>query len=466
MEKAVKACRPAFLQQISARPATAPVLTLGKWAAATFRDRYEKLGHRGFIREQAGRKFIQTWHPTFAIFYNPFEWGAFSIDVDRFARLIRGQLRPGPSALLTKPTVLDLREVFKSWHGHGTVDIETAPQTWDQPWTGKDPTRARIRTIGLGNPEWGVSFEASRSALMDEAKRLIAKYLTVWQNGPWFDHRVLRRYGFKIGRWHDIRDMRRAQSSTSRLSLAYMTSIFDDAPPWKEEDDDEGEGGKLVFTRDMEKLKLYNAEDTVRTARCFEGITSDAEWGTPRVETLYKMHRKLAIIAAEMHTVGMEVDEPRKQKLDGELVTTYREREAKFLAAVGIKGMRCNPNDMRSLIFQRHANARVSRFNLPDPIDPKMWNDAGTTIKVDQGSLLLLITDPTCPPDLKELVKLYWEAMSVAKARSTFVVSDLVTQAIGPDGRLRAGWNSCGTDTGRFSCSEPNLMNLSKEKEG
>ena len=52
----------------------------------------------------------------------------------------------------------------------------------------------------------------------------------------------------------------------------------------------------------------------------------------------------------------------------------------------------------------------------------------------------------------KVIIDAYWDCAGAAKTISTFIDSALIHQAIGPDGRLRSSWNSCGTDTGRFSC--------------
>lgn len=97
-------------------------------------------------------------------------------------------------------------------------------------------------------------------------------------------------------------------------------------------------------------------------------------------------------------------------------------------------------------------------------MDDGRFTESGK-ISVDQAHLMQIATNPQTPPKLVEIINLYWQAAACQKARSTFVTSELVEHAIGKDGRLRPGWNSCGTDTGRISCSEPNVMTLSKEKD-
>lgn len=262
----------------------------------------------------------------------------------------------------------------------------------------------------------------------------------------------------------DTRDARRALSATSPVNLRYMRSIYDDAPPWKEDEEDDAKG--IVFTDDMAKLRAYNAEDCVAQARVWQGLIAEEQWNTPRVQRLYTLHVGLSRIAADMYQVGLPVDVKRRAELAQELEDLYDQREKKVRELVSVAGWRCTPNDMRALLYKRHENAKVRRFSLPDPVDPNMWvKKKMETIAVDQPALLMLIADPDTPPEVRAIVDAYWQAEGAWKARATYVVSEKVEQAIGDDNHIRAGWNSCGTDTGRFSCSSPNLMNLSEKKD-
>lgn len=407
---------------------------------------------------------IATWSPAYAIFKNPWEHGAFEIDVGRFARMIRGQLRAGPSRLEISPRPEDVAAVVSASR-YVTVDIECGPEDADRPWTAKYASRARLRTIGLGNADWALSYKwLENPAVATAIANLLEdkSVLKVYQNGPYYDIPVLDRYSLRTRHYADTRDMRKALSATSRLSLRYLASVYDDCPPWKEEDEDEDD--KIVFTTDYKKLMTYNAWDCVETARAYEGMLSEPAWSTPRVQQLYWVFHRLSHIASKMHAIGMMVDTGNRQRLADELLSEYEAREAALLKLVNIPGFRCTPNDIRSLIYKRHETATVRRFSLPDPLDPKAWSSENT-IKVDQGSLLALYVDPGTPDELREIITLYWQAEGVWKARSASVVSDKISHAIGDDGRLHPAWNSCGTDTGRFSCRDPNVQTLSKEKE-
>lgn len=184
---------------------------------------------------------IITFNPAFAFFHNPYEYGAFEADLFRFVRLINGTLEPGPTRLETSPTVEDVFNVARNVP-FISVDVETWPENSAEPWTGKDPLRARLRKVGLGNTEWGLSHQWSTSHKVEVAiKRVLedTNILKVAHNWDWFDDRVLKRYGIHATPVEDTRDLRRALSTTSPLRLPYVASLYTDAPPWKEMEEGE-----------------------------------------------------------------------------------------------------------------------------------------------------------------------------------------------------------------------------------
>lgn len=508
MGKALKCCRSAFEAQI-ARYGNLPALVMGKWAARGYaawaNTKLPKGGinkGRGFIRDNplTGAKWIWTWHPTYALFREPYAWGAFSVDLARFKRLLTGTLRPGPSRLITTPTVEDIYAVVAE--GRVAVDVETAPRTPDQQWTGKDPLRARLRTIGLGNAEWGLSFayEHRNAHLIAAAKEVMATNTVVTQNGPWFDRPVLTRHGFEMPVLMDTLHMRKALVTVSPASLAYLASIYDDAIPWKElglnpldvadepevdleesaeededADDPSSEGAKrsiedddkgLVFTRNMEELKRYNAQDCVETMRAYEGMTAEEAWQEPRVRNLYEFRMGLANQAAEMYENGIWLDPLARVGLAWDLYALIKERKQKLMDLVNIPAFKASPDHMRSLMFKRHATSLISRFNLPDPPaeDRASWTKTGLCA-VNQGALLLLLANPATDAAAKKIIRAFWQASAPQKALSTFVVSRLMDQALGDDGRLRPEIGAAFTDTMRTTTKRPNTSTWSKEKE-
>lgn len=204
----------------------------------------------------------------------------------------------------------------------------------------------------------------------------------------------------------------------------------------------------------------YAARDAAFTARVYQGLHRDAAGDPERVARLYAVHKELSRIAAEMHTTGIYVHRPW---LEFMRACSRQETEEKAVAlrqVVGQEDFPTTPNGMQALLFARHKKDGIPCFNLPDPKDKNMYTDETLeNISVDENSLLLLQATTQLPPDLTPILKA-WREYQKKKKREGYLHSDLIEQAIGPDGRLRAGWNSCGTDTMRFSCREPNVMNI------
>lgn len=255
----------------------------------------------------------------------------------------------------------------------------------------------------------------------------------------------------------DTRDQRRALSATSPLALDYCVSIYDDAHPWKELGKaDEGTG--VVFGRKPRELLKYNAEDCVRDARIHREMNLDPEWGTPRVQRLYEIHTKLSKIAARMHANGIWVNLPKRAFMLHALEQEITEKRRHFCRLARVK--KATANTMRALLFKRHRKAGIPCFNMPDPFDPKMYtNEAKQVISVKEECLLNLLANNDVPPEGVPIVDAFWEVQSAVKQRGT-VRSKLIDRGMTADGRLHPGWNSCGTETMRWACSEPNVMNI------
>lgn len=245
MRDAAKACRPWMLSILRNNVPTdrsVPALAMGKWAGFLVTGKAKAIGGaRGFLRRTKRlNPLILTWHPTFALFRNPWEAGNFLTDLDRFARATRHQLRPLPRVNIN-PTVEDLKHLLKA--PFVTVDIETGAAQKDKPWTGKDPTQNTLKVMGLGvrGAGFAIWWDKAQPGVQRLVRKILASedILKVWQNGEWFDKRVLHRLGFKLRNcMADTRTMRRAISTTSKLSLSYMGSIYCDLNAWKEKADD------------------------------------------------------------------------------------------------------------------------------------------------------------------------------------------------------------------------------------
>lgn len=436
---------------------------------------------------------LTTMHPTYAFFHQPYEWGTFEGDLKRLGRMVRGELEalpPAPNINATHHDLADLlREVAAFPDPWVAVDIETAPCNSAEPWTGKQPTRALLKSIAFGTTTRSVAFWWAEAD--DITKLMIKEVLAddaltkVFHNGWWFDVPVLARFGMQCHNVVDTRDARRALSSTSRLSLRHLGRLYTDFWNWKSRGDDEekttideqlDEDGEEVEdpaeadeafgheswqARSRDELLTYNGYDTVVTARVHRGILGD--WPkdvseSARVQALYEQHTELAKLAAEMHQTGMYVRKDWRGFMLSCCEQRIAETRERVIELAATKGFEPTPNKMRALIFKKHATAELSRWNLPDPYDKKAYTKTGLCA-VNAKALLLLLVSGMCPPDLEVLIEAWWDYAEATK-RQGYLASHLLDQAMGPDGRVRAGHNSCGTDTGRFSCNQPNILNV------
>lgn len=221
-------------------------------------------------------------------------------------------------------------------------------------------------------------------------------------------------------------------------------------------------------TRNIQELLHYNGLDTVATSRVYNEMLLEPEWHSPRVQRLWQVHVRLAKIAAKMHDRGFKVNFGERDRLSSVLQQMHDERKGKLLQHVDDGEFSATPDDMRALIYKRHAIVGRRSFNLDDPHEYQkdMWtDDTFTKCAVSKPALLQLYVDISKPQELRDIIRLYWECHAPRKAKSTYVDGESVIHAIGADGRLRPNWNSCGTETMRWSCSAPNLMNLSEEKD-
>lgn len=233
--KAVKCCAPMRAEAVK-RAETLPHLVLGGPAYVAVTGRKDGfMDSRGFIE---GKRIV-TFSPQVAYWWDTYKREPLEIDVARFGRLMRDQLEPLPTLTVEGVSIAHIvaRAKLEGWVA---FDIETMPAESSRPWTAKDATLAVLRTISLGWPDAGYAFlveDLSHEDFKRVADLLADEGVTkVGQNIIWYDNRVLARHGITVRNFEDCRDLRRAISSTSPLSLGYMATLCTDAPPWKSDD--------------------------------------------------------------------------------------------------------------------------------------------------------------------------------------------------------------------------------------
>lgn len=238
--RAAKCCNGLFKEQLKGHE-TKPTIAMGKWAAWAVTGKASGVEHsRGFIRDN----LIITYAAQYAFFKNQWVKGDFEIDLLRFKRMVEGLLQAAP-VVVCNPTIGDMETLRRSIAANKdtvAVDIETAPEAGDPTGTtGKDPTRASLKTLAFGTTDYAVAMQwpqhngvwnAANAILLDPC---ITK---VFHNGYYFDLRILSRYGILVNNTSDTREIRRALVSTSGLALRYLAQTYVDFPAWKELEDE------------------------------------------------------------------------------------------------------------------------------------------------------------------------------------------------------------------------------------
>lgn len=432
---------------------------------------------------------VPVLHPAFT-FRQPMQLGTLEAHIHGFLRRIINGF-PAEPVLYSNPSVEKLDWIITQCKKRKialNVDVEAArPKVGPAEWA-KLPMYGRLRAFGVGAFWGGMVYAMSwyypsdmavwrrfREGMAD--KGLIKGFC----NGDAYDIPMLGRYGAYVkGKVHDIRDRRRALVSTSKTSLQHQTSIYFDVAPWKAEateDEDSGDQKGFVDASRIKRKKLirYNALDCAYTAMVNHALAKEyraVPEDRSRLERLYAQQRRLARVGAEMAQKGFPVDRNRMGEIATELLWLAQERAyavrrlvrpyAKHFRAAGVTEV--NDNDLRALLFRECRKPGITSFDLEVPMARMSRTETGMAA-VNKDALLYLYSQPNTPPEAKLIIKAIWKANSPLKALSTFIASEKVLTRIGPDGRMHAGINTCGTETGRWSCSSPNLFNLSEEQE-
>lgn len=419
---------------------------------------------------------VPVIHPAFT-FRQPMTLGPLSAHVDGFVkRLVTGL--GTPPRLLTNPSWEVMRDFI------GTARTQRIPAAIDVECGeyGLLPGFAHLTAIGVGiaaGPGLGLSWSwptHPKTKLLFRDLLADPSIIKVFMNGYSYDIPVLTRYGFKVaGVIHDIRDARRALSSTSKLSLAQQASMYLQCRPWKAEaqEDEDDEKGFIDPSRVKgDTLLRYNAEDAVRTAQIRMKQRNELRDEDERCHRIYRQQLRLSQVGSEMHLRGFPFDRGMARTLrislrrifkreQRELARLLRRRAPNF--RVSEKGG-VNDADLKALIYKRCSKPGIKSFGLEVPLSEKCWTESGQP-GVGKDALLTLMSLDSTPDELKAVIRQCWKVDAPLKLISTYIDSSLVTAAIGPDGRLHAKVNTAGTETYRWSCSKPNLFNLPEAQD-
>lgn len=387
---------------------------------------------------------------------------------------------------------------------------------------GLNPRFNNIITIGLGkDKEKAMSIrlrddrnllhhpEKEHRRIMVAVQKLLDEaYGFILQNGS-YDIRWMLTKAFRFD-WaklkHDTISLHHVLDPEAFHNLGYITSIYGKTPFWKEITD---WANKSIYDRDPETLGEYNCRDCVVLHQILPNMLKGLEeMGEASKELYYEESLKMIRVSVHMEIAGTPWSEKKKkniqESLEQEIPETENEMrrigdlppEFEFKASHLVKAL----YGFEASYMERHRET----LKKSDP-KTKKYKEADQTVKAvdgtdqiwkysraffqpmkgksgvpgidDKARLKLTIAATKRLEALKKLkrredkhrreeadiqrllkfISKYNRLTSLKKLRDTYL-----KYKAGQDGRIHASWNATGTVSGRFSCSNPNLMNLPK----
>ena len=447
-------------------------------------------------KEDETIRVMPTVHPAFVLRQQ--RWAhVFRNDMHKAARWFRGEAAWVPPKATYNPSAEDLSKFLSDKGRIYTFDIET---------DGIECLTAHIRCIAIGDSDevMVVGFRSNSQAkdqeglFLDfypsaEAEKIRQVLITFFEdpgttkaghNAGYYDYLVLQKQmGITTKPILDTILLHRLVESELPHSLAYVASLYTEAPSWKTS----REGAKLALGGETDQeLHEYCVKDVVVTARILKPL---AEQVALRDQAdVLRDDMKMQLICADMHTAGMYVDQAVRLEEEKKLLAVRHELLHQIRDRLSLP--RFNPGSvyqMRDVLFSKwDLEGHIEATDLKEKDVMTGSGDRST------GDLILrtLLTIKTVPKEQREAIKLIRRYRKCLKVLGTYVVklrpSDMAADLGWDDeedwadketrekygekkqgivdpktGRMHPGWSCHIPVTGRLSSSKPiNAMNF------
>jgi DNA polymerase I-like protein with 3'-5' exonuclease and polymerase domains/uracil-DNA glycosylase len=452
------------------------------------------LGLRGGMAELEAtkglpaRRVLPTVHPSFVL--RAPRWShVFRNDLHRASRWFRGGLNWVTPNITYHPTAAWL-ESFLNTPGvpYWTYDLET---------DGIEPLTAKIRCVGIGSPDGQVALVGllskdgiSRFYTGAEEQRVIAVMkhfftdptkMKVGHNSGSYDSNCLQaQWGIWPEPALDTIMLHRLVESELPHSLGFVGSMYTDAPSWKTD----REGRKIAFDAESdEQLHEYCGMDVAVTARVvpplFDSVKARGQMD------LVGLDHQVQRICAEMHMVGMWVDQDKRLYFEKKYITEVGKRlEDLRVSAPTADFNPGSPHQIRKILF--------NQWGLVSPLDERDRYTASGDPATSDDVLRSLLTLQHLTDEQRNFVLKLRRYRKAQKLLGTYVVKlrpSSMQAELGWDddedfedaemrkkyslertgivdlrtGRMHPGYNAHVAVTGRLSSSKPiNAQNFPK----
>jgi uracil-DNA glycosylase family 4 len=369
-DRAAECCAPRLLKELAAIPEDVPILTLGKAATRavlgvksillargfvwTARDLTASITHaEGAVRKAqkgdkedvvtetklrlqivkgrhalAGRTVLPMLHPTFAFIHNEVWAPIFTIDLDRAARWIRGELNHDMLAdrieqvksvvelkkrkrvFLVTDNVEQIAQCSEILGPEVACDIETERR---RPLT---PLLARILCVQVSDGVRGIVIGPwDKRIHADALTRFLKGRTAIFHNGFCFDTPGLERDGvsFEGVNLEDTLTAHHTFASHYPQKLDHVVSTFLDSGPWKIRHGVRGAEEKGLAPQSLEDndLYLYGGTDAHVTKLAWDALQVDLSTEL----TVYAHDKRRSVLYKSLQVVGYRVDRRRRRLL-------------------------------------------------------------------------------------------------------------------------------------------------------
>jgi DNA polymerase I-like protein with 3'-5' exonuclease and polymerase domains len=447
---------------------------------------YDETENRLMLSDAGGGahpvRLLATFHPSYVMKF--LKWSeVFRGDLDRMVRWQRGKIRWSEPKVTYNPRAEQLREFL----------FRGPPVTYDVETDGIEALSCNVRCVGLGNGEEvmnvGVRTIASYGqdsidgppfyslAEMAAVKDVLREFFEapVWKaghNAGYYDRMVIRNWlGVDPKPTMDTIMLHRLVKAELPHSLGFVGSTYTDVPAWKADK----EGRKLATDAETDhELHTYCAYDVAVTARVLTPLITEVH--TQDLGGLVSIDHKVQRICADMHTVGMFVDQEVRAKYEKKALREMLTERSVLKEIAGNSSF--NPGSTQQL-----AGVLFKQWGLEPDIDDKIRYTATGAAKTDDQVLRALLSTKLTKqqrafighlrryrglmkqlgtyivklrPMHQTLSSIGWDDDETREEREERIARGYDKKGIvWPDGRMRAGYNAHVPVTGRKSSSAP-----------
>jgi uracil-DNA glycosylase family 4 len=319
-----RVCAETYLAQEIEKVAPEWILGVGNAPLAAFTRNSGITKHRGKLYQLGVGNFFPTFHPAYVL-RSPQHGPTFRADLERFARLVRGEAAPG-AATRSKivRTTSQLKWLLKKLEQAPVIsfDIETSSEgsgktlRYHKPW---DP-EGKIVMVGFSwEPGMGVAvpihhaetpwkdpdrvLRLFKRALENRAKKIIA------HNGK-FDCTWMAWFGIFIRLTFDTMLAAHMLDENRSKALETLAQVIFGVDGWK----DGGDITKDAFNSPLRQLGIYQCKDVDYTLRLYYEFKKQFKDQERLARIMAWVMMPASDVLTQVETLGMYVHEDRLQK--------------------------------------------------------------------------------------------------------------------------------------------------------